>query len=177
MEEATFKGWDNFYLMIGSAGAALIGLLFVVMTLTSGFERAKTLRATTIYMTPTAIHFGVVLASSAVALAPRLPTSLAALLFAISALAGLGNAIWACIGIRAGFPGGEPPHWTDFWFYGALPALMYVVLLGTSLALWLRMDWAPLAAGGCLLVLLLLGIRDAWDLVTWMAPRQKGEAK
>ena len=177
MEENVFKGWDNFYLMIGSAGGALIGLLFVVVTLTSGFERAKVLRATTLYMTPTAVHFGVVLVTSAVALAPRLPSSAVGILFALSAVAGLVNAIWACLGIRAGIPGSEPPHWSDLWFYGVLPAVAYVALLGTSVALWLETAWAAHATAACLLALLLLGIRDAWDLVTWMAPRQKDEAR
>ena len=176
MEEAAFKGWDNFYLMIGSAAAALIGLLFVVMTLTAGFERARALRATTLYMTPTAVHFGVVLVTSAVALAPRLPSTAVGLLFAANALAGLANAIWASIGIRAGIPGAEPPHWTDFWFYGALPTLAYLGLLGTSVALWQQTAWAAYASAGCLMALLLLGIRDAWDLVTWMAPRGKADA-
>jgi hypothetical protein len=30
--------------------------------------------------------------------------------------------------------------------------------------------WAPYGMGGLLLLLLLLGVRNAWDLVTWIAP-------
>jgi len=175
MEELVFHGWDNFYLMIGSAAAALIGLLFVVITLTSGLEKSRVMTANKIYMTPTVIHFGVVLTTSAVALAPRVPASAAAVLFGLSALIGLANAVRACIGIRVGLPGQEPPHWTDFYFYGVLPAVVYLGLLAASAALWALVEWAAYATALCLLALLLVGIRDAWDLITWIAPRQKAE--
>jgi hypothetical protein len=33
--------WDTFYLMVGSSAAALIGLLFVVITLTANLDAAK----------------------------------------------------------------------------------------------------------------------------------------
>ena len=60
------QGWDNFYYLIGSAAASLIGLLFVVMTLTAGRERSRILRGVGLYMMPTVVHFGVVLSVSAV---------------------------------------------------------------------------------------------------------------
>ena len=47
-----FRGWDNYYFMIGSAGAGLIGLLFVVVTLTQGIDRDRALRGASLYMTP-----------------------------------------------------------------------------------------------------------------------------
>jgi hypothetical protein len=67
-----FEGWNDFFFMIGSAGAGLIRLLFVVVTLTSGFERSQALRGAKLYMTPTAPHFAVVLSIGAVAVAPGL---------------------------------------------------------------------------------------------------------
>ena len=67
-----FEGWDNFYLMIGPAAVGLIGLLFVVVTLTAGFERSRAIRGQALYLTPTALHFAMVMVISAVAMAPRL---------------------------------------------------------------------------------------------------------
>ena len=39
-----FQGWDNYFFMLGSAGAGLIGLLFVVVTLTAGIDRSRAQR-------------------------------------------------------------------------------------------------------------------------------------
>ena len=167
-----FYGWDNFFYMMGSAAAALIGLLFVVVTLTAGFERSQALRGASLYMTPTALHFAVVLSIAAVALAPRVPTAVTAGLFAAAALVGLGHALWACIGIRSLRPGASPPHWTDFWCYGATPFALYLGLLGSAYALWAGQPWAVHAIAVLLLALLLCGVRNAWDLVTWMAPKR-----
>ncbi len=65
------QGWDNFYFMMGSSSAGLVGLLFVIVTLTAGVERSRAMRGARLYMTPTAVHFCVVLSDSAVALMPR----------------------------------------------------------------------------------------------------------
>ena len=67
-----FQDWDSFFLLIGTAAGALIGLLFVVETLTVGFERDSALRGARVYITPIVFHFAAVLVVSAAALAPRL---------------------------------------------------------------------------------------------------------
>jgi hypothetical protein len=76
------KPWETFYFMIGSAGAGLIGLLFVVVTLTAGFDQSQINRGAKFYMTPTAFHFAVVLTASAVAVAPGVPDMASAAMIA-----------------------------------------------------------------------------------------------
>ena len=168
------QGWDNFYFMMGSAAASLIGLLFVVVTLTSGFERSQALRGASLYMTPTALHFAVVLTISAVAVAPRLGAPARALVFGLVALVGLANAVRASIGISRPREGSEAPHWSDIWMYGGTPAVVYLGLCIASTALWRGAGWAAFALAGLLMALLLVGIRNAWDLVTWIAPKRPG---
>ncbi len=173
MEESVFRGWDSFYVILGSAAAGLIGLLFIVVTLTSSFDRKLVMRAIEIYTTPTAVHFALVLTTCAVAMAPHLPIAVTAAIFGICALVGLVTAVNSCIGIQQGIPGGEPQHWSDFWMYGVVPGLLYLGLACAALGLLLHADWALLAIAGVLLTLLLAAIRNAWDLVTFMAPRAK----
>jgi hypothetical protein len=170
------QGWDNFYFLIGSAAAGLIGLLFVVVTLTSGIERSQALRGASLYMTPTAVHFAVVLSVSAVAVAPRLAISTIAAVVGVAALVGLANALRASIGIGAPKPPLPPPHWSDFWLYGAAPTAIYLALIAAAAGLWAGVGWAVQATAALLLTLLLLGIRNAWDLVTYMAPQGRGDA-
>ena len=171
------KDWETFYFMLGSSGAGLIGLLFVVITLTAGFDRTQTFRGTRLYMTPTAVDFALILAISAVAIAPSLPIQTTAVLFAAVALVGLVFAVRSSIGIRqAPPPGIETPHWTDFWMYGVAPGVMYVGVLAAAVMLGMETPWAADALAALLLVLLLLSIRNAWDLITWIAPRRRDPA-
>ncbi len=167
-----FEGWSEYYLVVGSAAGALIGLLFVVVTLTQGYERSRAMMGVSLYMTPTAVHFAVVLTIGALATAPRLAAWTAVLVVGTCAVAGLVNAVHAALGIRKfRTTSQEPPHWTDFWAYGALPAVLYAGLGAVATGLWSSSGWAVDATGVLALSLLLLGIRNAWDLVTWMAPR------
>lgn len=165
-----FEGWDNFFVLLGTAAAGLIGLLFVVVTLTTGVERSRALRAGGIYMTPIAAHFGVVLSISACALVPRLTSPQLAILIAVLAAVGLGAAMRSCLGILDFHRNADPPHWSDFWGYGAAPAAADLVLEAAAAGVWRRETWAPYLLAFALLVLLLLAIRNAWDLLTWMAP-------
>ncbi|HLZ82052.1 MAG TPA: hypothetical protein VKQ54_00695 [Caulobacteraceae bacterium] len=164
-----YQGWDSFFQITGEGAATLTGLLFVVVTLSERRDRSQMLRAASIYLTPTVLHFAIVLTVSAVSEAPRLAIGARAVLVAVAALTGLGNGIWACIGMtrRAGV---APPHWSDFWLYGAAPTALYAALLLAAVAIGAWAPWAVHAMAAVLLALLLLGVRNGWDLITWMAP-------
>jgi hypothetical protein len=165
-------GWDNFYFMLGSAAAGLIGLLFVVVTLTAGFERSEALRGAKLYTTPTVIHFAAVLSISAIAIAPQLPGSITVVLIGVVAVLGLAYALRSTVGILKPRPGAESPHWSDSWFYGVTPAAIHFGLATVAAALYAHVPWAPHMMAALLLTLLLVSIRNAWDLVTWLAPRR-----
>ncbi len=139
------------------------------MTLTAGVERSRALRGQALYMTPTIVHFGAVFTISAVTMAPGLGIQGAAVAFGLVSMLGLACAGRALIGFRAPRMG-DPPHWSDFWLYAALPTALYLGLAAASAGLWARAAWATVALAGLLLLLLLLGIRNAWDLVSSIAP-------
>src|SRR5690349_12988758 len=65
-----FDGWDDFFLMAGSAAAVLIGLIFVVITLMQGRSRSSVLAGSRLYMGPIVLKVSFVLALSAAALTP-----------------------------------------------------------------------------------------------------------
>ena len=165
-----FEGWDSFYLLIGGAAGAMIGLLFVVATLNSGQNATQVVRGASLYMTPTVFHFAMVLSVGAIAVAPGLRSSLAGLIILGCGLVGLAHMATVCVRMRK--PGAEaPPHWSDFWCYGAAPTFLYLALVVAALAVLQGWAAAPRGVAAVLLVLLLLSVRNAWDLVTWLAPR------
>jgi hypothetical protein len=165
-----FEGWGEYYLLVGGASGALIGLLFVVVTLTSSVERSMAQRGAALYITPTVFHFATVLTLSGVALAPHLPAMVVALILAAGGLYGLAYAGFVLIGIRRpSVP--QPPHWTDPWCYALFPGVAYLVLVAAGAAAWRVPACAPFVLAVATMLLLLVAIRNAWDLVTWLAPR------
>jgi hypothetical protein len=164
-----FAGWENFYLMIGSAAGALIGLLFVVETLTGGMGADKAELGARVYLTPTVSHFAVILAVSVVTAAPRLSSWVVAALLIAAGVWGLVYSANVSIMLHRR-QGPSAPHWTDFWCYGCVPGVFYLGQIAAAVALGMGVFWGQNALAAALLALLLLTIRNAWDLVVAIAP-------
>jgi hypothetical protein len=169
-----FHGWDSFYLMLGSAAAALIGLLFVVATLTSEREAASAARGMHLYMTPIVFHLALIVVISALALAPAVAAGVVGAVLAASALIGFVYALVIAAELLRG-KAPAPPHWTDVWFYAVAPGVVYLGLATAALLVWRVPPAAPYATAIVLVALLLVAIRNAWDLVTWLAPRRTSD--
>jgi hypothetical protein len=164
--------WHDFYLLIGGAAGALIGLLFVVVSLTGGLETKSIERGQKLYMTPNLVHFGVVLGVGALAMAPGVPRSIGGGVVTILALSGLFYTALVGIGLKRG-EASEPPHWSDFWFYSFVPAVLYAALAVSGVMFIEGAPWALHAGAAALCVLMFVAIRNAWDLITFIAPRTK----
>ncbi len=167
-----FSGWQAFYQVTGSAAGALIGLLFIVATLSAG-RRIEGASITPsiggqLFTGPSVFHLALVLVISALALMPGPEGGVSSLLILACVLGGLAYAVKIAIGL-AGLK--RRSHWTDIWFYGIAPAAAYVGLAAAAVATILGLAHAACAAAVMLLVLLMLAIRNAWDLVTWLAAR------
>ena len=164
------NGWGNFYFLLGSAAAALIGLMFIVTTLTRSMDLEAAMRGQRMFMTPTVFNFATVLAMSATALAPTLTPLAHEIALGVGAACGLFYALLTARHLLMA-KDQKPPHWTDPWYYGWLHLILYLALAGSVVATAFARDWGCDAMALCLLLILLLSIRNAWDLVTWMAPR------
>jgi hypothetical protein len=169
-----FHEWENFYIIIGPTAGALIGLMFVVATLTAGFEARRAARGARIFFTPIVFHFGVVVTVSAITAVPELSAPVVGVLFAVTAVFGGAYTILTLTRILRS-SGEDPVHWSDKYFYGVFPVLAYVVLAVAAAAMWFAPHLADYATGAAVLGLLLIGIRDAWDLQTYLVqdPRRK----
>jgi hypothetical protein len=63
--------WANFHVIVGSSAGALIGLLFVTITLISNTPSVRDpVEAGGAFATPSVVHFAVVLLLAAIACAP-----------------------------------------------------------------------------------------------------------
>src|SRR5438876_7650015 len=85
--------WDSFYVIVGSAAGALIGLQFVVLTLIAEHPPLRAAEAGAAFATPTIIHFTAALFLSAIVRAPWHSLVPAAVLWGIVGLIGVAYAL------------------------------------------------------------------------------------
>lgn len=171
-----FEHWSDFFLLVGSAAAVLIGLIFVVISLLQDRSRSTVLVGSRLYMGPIVLGISFVLTLSAAALTPGLGGRSFALLTGLIAVWGLVRGIMSTVGIqRLSQIDDGPPHWTDIWFYGVIPSALYILFGIVAVAYWRDCWWADFALAGVITAALLLAIRNEWDLITWIAPRSDGE--
>jgi hypothetical protein len=164
--------WETFYLMVGSSAAALIGLLFVVVTLNAESRTAERETGSRMFLTPIVFHFAMVFLVSTLALMPDINTLTMALAVVAVGVAGLvfvGSNL-----IRMVFGGFPVPHWTDYIFYGLLPVILYAAFVACGGGMAREATFAIHGLAIAVLALLFLGIRDAWDLATWLAYHREG---
>ena len=53
----TLKEWHDFYVLVGTAGATLLALLFVAVSLGVGFLTEERQSGTRTFMSPVVVHF------------------------------------------------------------------------------------------------------------------------
>jgi hypothetical protein len=170
-----FAGWQTFFQTTAEAAATLTGLVFVVVTLSAGRQTtAANSNGARLFTSPTVFHLTSVLVISALALMPcgQLPI-LAEAVTVMMGLWALGFLIYAGVVLNDILHLESQTHWSDRWCYGVAPTLAYAWLTGGAVAACLRMTYAPHAVALGLIGLLLICIRNAWDLATWLAPRRE----
>lgn len=158
--------------MTGSASAALTGLMFVVITLVMGRRlsaegRQRSRDGLSTFSTPTVVHFGSVLLVAAIMIAPwHLLVHVAAIL-GIAGLAGV--AYVSRVLHRTRNLTGYDPDLEDWIWYTILPLLAYAAILAGAIFLVPIAVNAMFAFAIGVLLLTFIGIRNAWDIVTYIA--------
>jgi hypothetical protein len=161
-----FTGWDNFYVIVGSSAGALIGLQFVVLTLIGDSPvRGDLQRAGSAFGTPTVVHFGAVLLLAAVINVPWRGIAAAAIIWAAMGLLGLLYVVFVARRMRQ--QTSYSPEFEDWLFHVLLPFAAYAMLAGSAYAARSDATGALFAVGAAALLLLFIGIHNAWDAVTY----------
>jgi hypothetical protein len=157
--------WDSFYVIVGSAAGALIGLQFVVMTLISARQALRAAEAGAAFATPTIVHFGAVLLLSAAIRAPWPTIFLAACFWGLTGLSGL--IYMVAVTRRMRRQGAYQPEFEDWLFHAALPLAAYAILALSPFAAFTYAQESLFAMGAAALLLLFASIHNAWDAVMY----------
>jgi len=161
---AELTEWVNFYLIVGGSAGALIGLQFVVITLIS--QRPVVPEdAGAAFATPSVVHFAIVLLLSAVGDSPWHAISSIAICWAVIGLAGI---VYTCLVVRrVQSQKTYRPVFEDWLFHCILPLAAYAMLVISSFVTAWRVRPALFVVAAAALMLLFVGIHNAWDAVTY----------
>src|SRR5579862_4889832 len=162
-------GWHEFYTLLGTAAAALVALLFVAVSIgTEVLTPDPVSRANTrTYMSPVVFHFANILFLSLIALIPTQTWESLGLTIGVASIGSL--AYSAAIALRV--HRSPLSDLADRCAYGAVPMLCYAIGLPTA---WLLLNEKPAGLNvlaGTALLLLVINIRNAWDLMMSFARR------
>ena len=167
MHESWLKAWEAYYLIVGTAAGALTGLQFVVMTLIAEAGRADARKdSLSAFGSPNIVHFCAALLASSILSAPW--PSLRPAGWTVAGCGVLGILYSAVVLRRALRQGVYQPVAEDWVWHIVLPAAAYTALFLAGI----RLDSYPLetlfAIGAAVLLLIFIGIHNAWDTVMYV---------
>ncbi len=175
LAHALLEPWANYYVITGSAAAALTGLQFVVQTLIGQASVPTPIdgnaeHTVAAFGTPTVVHFAAALLFSAGLSAPWPSLAGVRLVLVAAGLIGVGY-----VGIvlrRTRRQTVYQPVLEDWIWHVGLPAGAYA---GVAVAAGLVRDphAALFVVAAMTLVLLCIGIHNAWDTVAYLTVRAR----
>jgi hypothetical protein len=170
MQEATVSiltTWHTFYGIVGAAAATLTGLMFVAVTLIARIQESRANEAFAAFSSPNVAHFCAALLVAATLSAPWPVLWNASLPLG---LCGLGFVIYVVIvGRRMRRQKSYQPVLEDWLWHTTFPLVSYAALFVAAIVLPSNPTPALFVIGAATVLLLFIGIHNAWDNVTYLA--------
>ena len=162
--------WETFFFIIGSSAAALTGLQFVVIALTSERRTAGDSSAVDAFGTPTIVHFCAVLTTSALITMPG--HSARTFGGAFAALGVFGVSYTLVTARRAKRQESYVPVLEDWLWHFGFPIAAYGIFFVAGLAAFSHIVGALYFVALAAMLLLFTGIHNAWDSAVYISTRQ-----
>ena len=171
MQEAVLSPlatWQNFYILVGAAAATLTGLMFVVIALIVQLrvQVSSPRSGISVFSTPNVFHFGAALLVAAMLSAPWQALWPAGLLLGLLGLAGA-TYILIVLWLARHRLSEYQLVLSDWLWYTVLPLVSYTALVVAALVLPSQPAPAMFVIASATMLLLFIGIHNAWDVVTY----------
>ena len=166
--------WHDFYILVGTASATLVGLMFVAASIGASVFDESHRAALAAFITPTVVHFASVLFACFMVVIPTHSWHSLGALLGAGGLAGAiycGNILTQVI-IRHSFN----VDLIDRMFYALIPLIGYLLALTASVMLFMRDTMGAELIAAALVVLLFAGVRNAWDMMVWIVLKTPNSA-
>jgi hypothetical protein len=162
--------WHDFYELLGTASATMIGLLFVAVSVGSGIFSRSRRGAQRMFLSASVVGFGVVLAISLFVMAPHEGWGTLGTLVMAAGIFGLGySAVTWADAVRDGLV--EKIDLEDRLWYALGPATAYLVDTVAGVMLMMRMPLGCRAMAVAMGILALVSVHNAWDITIWSVTR------
>jgi hypothetical protein len=170
---AVLREWHDFYVLVGTASATLVGLMFVAVSIGTTIFNEDHRAAMTAFITPTVTHFAAVLFTCLVVSMPSHTWRTLGVLLGAGALAGAayGGRLVVQMLVRRHFK----IDLEDRLFYALVPLAGYLLALVAAVLLFIH-DAAVSSdlIAAAVLTLLFAAIRNAWDMMLWIVIKTPG---
>src|SRR6266849_3850440 len=162
--------WHDFYLLIGTASATLIGLMFVAASIAASTMTEQHKAGLQAFFSPTVVHFAAVLIICVVLSAPlRTWAVLGGLVLAIGVVGvGYSSTVWVRMG-RRGLT--AKIDLADRFWYALSPVAGHLLVVAAGIAALLHYEHSLELLAIAIVLLLLAGLRNAWDITAWAVTR------
>jgi hypothetical protein len=167
------SGWHEFYGLLGTAAATLVALMFVAASVAVGLLTSDRSIGTRVYMSPIIMHYASVLFVSLITLVPGLGDTALGFIIGASGLVGFAYSVVITVRLFRD----SKSEFVDRFAYGAWPFVAYAGIVVAGALITDRYKWAPDILAGALLLLLLVNVRNAWDLTVTFARRHSDTAR
>jgi hypothetical protein len=158
--------WHDFYSLVGTASATLVGLMFIAASIGAPVFREEDRAATDAFISPTVAHFSTTLFVSILATVPVRDGLPLAVLLVLVGLAGSAFSlrVWVQLLIRRRFK----VDLVDRMFYASIPCIGHLLVPIAGVMLTMQPEWGLDCLAAAALILLFAGLRNAWDMTTWI---------
>jgi hypothetical protein len=168
--------WREFYSFTGTAAATLMGLMFVVISLTQ--QQLTTERgrgAVGAFFTPIVAFFVTEIIVSMLVLIPAITPFWLGLGLAIVGV--LGSAYMVARGAHARWGKRWDLEADDWLWYFLLPAASYIVIIVGAVLVLRSSAYGVYGVAVVMGALLLIGVRNAWDLVVFLTLQRSEDSE
>src|SRR5215471_16284731 len=163
------REWHDFYMLVGTASATLVGLMFVSASIGASIYNESHRGAMRAFVTPTVVHFSAMLFICVLVMVPSHTFMTLGVLLGIGGLLGGGHSgiVVFTLLVRHRFT----VDFSDRMFYALIPVLGYVLVATSGIMLLMQASWSFNVIAAAVLVLLVAAIRNAWDMTVWAVIR------
>lgn len=167
---ASLHEWHDFYILIATVAVTIIGAMFVVASIASPYLTPTRAAQSRTYLSPIVLHLSTAVLGCAAVMVPNLADIGFALLFGVGGLVGL---LYSLLITFRVFHTNKDLE--DRICYGVVPIIGYIVLLSAVLLALMHEPIALDILAAAVAILLVAGIRNAWDLTLFFVTRERSQ--
>jgi hypothetical protein len=164
----TATSWQVFYVLVGTAAATLVGLMFVAVTFGANLVKPETAETARAFIDPSFTHFVQVLFMSCLAVIPGVrPSVLGPLLLLVGALRAA-SLVRIYGHMRTAQRVNNDVELSDWVTSIVLPSLCHALLVAAAVGFMVGWSFAFDALAVVTIAILIIGVFGAWELMLWM---------